>query len=425
MSITSAARTCVITLAAIGVAFFGPAAVRAAELQLRRECRCSGPVVTLGDVAEVLAADSAQAEVLAAVELFPTPPSGRKRFLQVRQLQDLLLARGVDLLEHRISGASQVAVLRAEEEPETVEGEALPASVVEKVERRVSQAMVRYLQTHVSAAEPWSVDVKLSAPQTQSIASSESELSVDGGTPPWLGIQRFEVAVLSPDGPVRFDVDAEVTLASQRVVAARSLARDAIIRATDVRLEPGGAIEAGPDCFHSIDDVVGKQTKHAIPKDKVLDGGSIRQPLLVRRGEVITVYARSAGIRVRSTAKAREDGSLGDLIQVESLVDRAAYFARVSGIQEVEVYARPAQADRIGAAVLNGSAPGVSSPNAARPWTTGEKAGWGSGRTGRQNSPNRVETVGFNWEQRIVSPEPDPRPSATVVAQPRALTADP
>ncbi|HUT93172.1 MAG TPA: flagellar basal body P-ring formation chaperone FlgA [Thermoguttaceae bacterium] len=354
MPLTSSARTYAITLAAIGIALFGPAAARAAELQLRPECRCSGPVVTLGDVADVLAADSAEAEVLAAVELFPTPPSGTKRFLQVRQLQDLLLARGVDLLEHPISGASQVAVLRADEEPGTAEGEALPASAVEKVQRRVSEAVMRYLQAYVSVAEPWTVDVKLSAPQARWVASSENEISVDGGVPPWLGMQRFEVTVLSPDGPVRFDVDAEVTLVSQRVVAVRSLPRDAIIRATDVRLEPGGAIEAG---FHSIDEVVDRQTTRALPKDKVVDRGSIQEPLLVRRGEVITVYARSAGIRVRSTAKAREEGSLGDLIQVESLLDRATYFACVSGIQEVEVYARPAQADRIGAAALHGSAP--------------------------------------------------------------------
>ena len=422
MSLTSTARTSAITLAAIGVAFFGPAAARAAELHLRRECRCSGPVVTLGDVADVLAADSAEAEVLAAVELFPAPPSGTKRFLQVRQLQDLLLARGVDLLEHPISGASQVLVLRGDEEPATVDGGDLPASVVKKVERRVSEAVTRYLEAHVSAAEPWTVDVKLSAPQAQWVASSENEISVDGGTPPWLGMQRFEVTVLSPDGPVRFDVDAEVTLASQRVVAARSLSRDAIIRASDVRLEPGGAIEAGSDCFHSIDEVVGRQTTHALPKDKVLDRGSIRQPLLVRRGEVITVYARSAGIRVRSTAKAREEGSLGDLIQVESPIDRATYFARVSGIQEVEVYARPAQADRIGAAALHGSAPVAFPRNEATRLgaTAVEKANRGLRGVPRQNLPIGVQPVGFDERLRIVSPEPDPHSS-----RPRSLSSAP
>jgi len=422
----STARARVLTAAAVGVVLFAPPTARAAELQLRRECRCLGPVVTLGDVADVLAADSAATEALSAVELFPAPPSGTTRFLPVRQLQDLLLARGVDLLEHRISGASQVAVVRAEAEPETNGDDALPASVVERVQRRLSEAVTRYLRRHVSAAEPWTVDVKLSASQAQSVASSDGEISVDGGTPPWLGTQRFAVALRSPDGPVRLDVDADVTLAPRQVVAARSLARGTILQATDVRLAAGGPLESVTDGFGSVDDVVGKQTTHAIPKDKPLDPDSIREPLLVRRGEVITVYARSAGIRVRSTAKARGDGSLGDLIQVESLVDRAAYFARVSGIQEVEVYARPAQADRTGPALLRGSTPAVSAPpKSAGARTTGGEAGASSGTPGRPNVSNRVETVGFHREARIVAPQPAPLPSATAVAQPHVLIPEP
>ena len=67
---------------------------------------------------------------------------------------------------------------------------------------------------------------------------------------------------------------------------------------------------------------------------------ALRTPALVRRGDVVTVYARSAGIRVRTAARARDDGSQGDLVSVESLLDRSTFFARVSGIREVEVYAR-------------------------------------------------------------------------------------
>jgi hypothetical protein len=55
------------------------------------------------------------------------------------------------------------------------------------------------------------------------------------------------------------------------------------------------------------------------------------------------LYARSAGLRVRTTVRSREDGGVGDLIAVESLTDRAAFYARVTGIQEAEVYAAPAE----------------------------------------------------------------------------------
>ena len=42
-------------------------------------------------------------------------------------------------------------------------------------------------------------------------------------------------------------------------------------------------------------------------------------------------------MQVRTTARAREDGSQGDLITVESLTERKPFFARVCGPQEVEV----------------------------------------------------------------------------------------
>jgi flagella basal body P-ring formation protein FlgA len=60
----------------------------------------------------------------------------------------------------------------------------------------------------------------------------------------------------------------------------------------------------------------------------------------VHRGEVVTVYARTAGIQIRTVARAREDGARGELVAVDSLLDHSGFHARVSGIREVEVYAR-------------------------------------------------------------------------------------
>jgi flagella basal body P-ring formation protein FlgA len=55
---------------------------------------------------------------------------------------------------------------------------------------------------------------------------------------------------------------------------------------------------------------------------------------------VVTVYVRAPGVQVRTAARSRDTGSQGELISVESLENRQTYFARVTGIQEAEVYAR-------------------------------------------------------------------------------------
>jgi flagella basal body P-ring formation protein FlgA len=223
--------------------------------------------------------------LLKAVELFPSPPPGAKRFLRLRELQDLLMTRGVKLVEHRFSGSSQVVILGPEDNVPTPSGRALSASSVQRAEARGS-----------------------------------------------------------PEGPSLCTVDAGVRPIPGVVVAAKSLARGAVIRAVDVQIEEGETLDPPVDGFRSIDQVIGRETTRAIPAGERLRGKWTRQPLLVRRGEVITVCARSAGVRVRTLARAREDGSLADLIEVESLRDRARYFAQVSGIQEAEVFARPIQA---------------------------------------------------------------------------------
>jgi flagella basal body P-ring formation protein FlgA len=84
-----------------------------------------------------------------------------------------------------------------------------------------------------------------------------------------------------------------------------------------------------------------------VPAGKVLTADALRTALWVRRGEVVSVYARTAGIQIRTAARARDDGSQGDLVSVESLLDHSAFYARVSGMREVEVYARSPRVETV------------------------------------------------------------------------------
>jgi len=314
-----------------------------AELQLRARCQARGPVVTLGDVADVLAADPQQAEPLAGIELFPSPAPGQQRIVRAREIQDLLSARQVNLAEHRFSGSSQVVV---EARGETQPGPRTPvsSSVRKRAERLAGEAIVRFLQQAVPGGASWNVEVSLSDAQARAIPADGRRIAVRGGAPPWTGSQSFELAVETPEGPSRLAVRAEVSARQPLVVAAVALARGAVVREGDVQVVQASAVSDTPDAAHAVDDVVGKEAVRAIPAGTIVQTSMLHAPLVIRRGEIITVYARSAGIRVRTTARAREEGSLGDLISVESISDRKkTYSARVSGIQEAEVFARAVQ----------------------------------------------------------------------------------
>ena len=336
----------------LGTLASGAALARAALLRLRTECQSSQAVVTLGDLAEISAADPRQADALAAIELFPTPLAPQQRFVRLREIQDLLLLRGVNLAEHQFSGSSRVAVRAAskpvEKKPkQPVRPERpLSFSASQTATRRVIDSVVHYLQGHVSADESWIVQAELAPDLARLVAAPGRPISIIGGAPPWTGDQRFQLTVNTSDGPVRFPLDAQVTTSPALVVAARPLLRGALIGAADVELRSATPRQRGSGGFHSIDEVVGKETTCAVSEGKVLQQKSVRSPLLVRRGEVVTVYARSAGICVRTVARARDNGSLGELVSLESLLDRTSFFAQVSNVREVEIFARSPKADR-------------------------------------------------------------------------------
>ena len=319
-------------------------------------------MVTLGDVAEIASADARQTATLSAIELFPAPPRGEQRIVRVREIQDLLLLRGVNLTEHRFSGSSEVVVLAAVARPPAgtlYSGSGSIRKLVrsgesERIKRRVSEALVKYLSERDAALQGCSVHFELTDAQALALANPVRPLQVAGGYAPWTGPQRFELAVEGAKEPAPAVVDANVHAIAPVVVALRPLARGAVIREGDVELRhllgtmPGtlsgtmnpGLAEKIAGALHALEEAIGHELVRPVSTGMPVPLDSLRAPLAVHRGEIVTVYAQSGAVRIRTNARARDEGSVGELVAVESLLNRSTYYARVSGVREVEVYAR-------------------------------------------------------------------------------------
>ncbi len=312
---------------------------RGAELRLRRECRPKLPVVRLGDVAEVAAADASRVAELERLELFAAPPAGQKRYLRLRELQDMLLARGEGLLELQFSGASQVVVLGAG--LSTPSQPARPVSVLarQKAEQFAAKAIGEYLATRVAGAGAWKIDVVLEDSAARAVIEAGGPCRVSGGKPPWQGRQRFELAPVGGDATRAIAVEAEVSVPPAVVVAARSLARGTRLAAGDLAVrrdvEPGG----NTGVFRTVEDLVGQEVRRTIPAGTVIAADWVGPPVVIRRGDAVTVFVRAPGLRLTTQARARADGMLGELVVLESPVDRKRFVARVRGAGEAEVMA--------------------------------------------------------------------------------------
>jgi flagella basal body P-ring formation protein FlgA len=202
------------------------------------------------------------------------------------------------------------------------------------------------LQEQSAANPPRTLQFEMTAAQQRAAAGSTLPISIRGGNPPWSGVQRLIVSVETAEGPASFPLEVRVSVPSMVVAASHPLSRGAIIHADDLTLVHGDAHDDSENgAFHAMEEAVGKQTTKTVAEGKVLTPDAVQAPLLVRRGDVVTVYARTAGIRIHTTARSKDDGALCDLVAVESLTDRKSFTVRVCGPRETEVFAQAALAE--------------------------------------------------------------------------------
>jgi flagella basal body P-ring formation protein FlgA len=314
-----------------------PTAAVGVEVCIRESVAPSGSVVRLGDVAELRAGEGEVVSALAAMPLMPAPAAGTVHHLRATELLDMLSANGVDVRSLQFTGAERIAIGQA---GAVAVGEAVAATPMSVEDRaamadEVTALVKRYLERQ-SGHGLWKVDVDADAKQFQAIGALGPDVRVSGGKAPWTGVQRLELAGVQPGA--RVAIECRVQRAELAVVATRPIERGMLVRRADVELRPVYAaipVQVAKD----VEAIVGKEAVQGIRAESTVLTSQVRAPLVVKRGERVTVRARAAGIAVSTYATAMQDGGVGDLISVESLSTKERFAARVSGRRELEVYA--------------------------------------------------------------------------------------
>ena len=151
----------------------------------------------------------------------------------VREIQDLLLLRGVNLTEQRFSGSSEVAIQTVVAGPGSID-RTDRGGRAQRIKRRVCEALVKYLSTRVATRPGVVGRTHLGDTQLRAFADPVRPIEVAGGCLPWTGSQRFVLTVAGAKGPVRVTVETNVRIIPPVVVAIRSLSRGDVIRSGDV-----------------------------------------------------------------------------------------------------------------------------------------------------------------------------------------------
>jgi len=315
-----------------------------ATFRLRSEFMADRSLVTLGDVVLIDECDPETRDSLSSLPLFPAPPMGEARFVSRDEIRDLLILRGIDVRMHTWSGPSQVRIVASPKKIPTAEVEKNGSQLRRRAEERLRTALDTYWRQTFPDSPKYRFEFTLLPEDVNWFSAVDARLAIKDVE--LLSSDTGVVQVLTQVGQEERTSRIQVKLArqSQLVLAARPLSRDAIIASSDVML--GDQVDSTEaETATRIEDVVGKQLTVAIPAGKPIPRSALRDPVVIRRGDVVQVIARAPGLTVRTVGRAKDDGALSHLLPVETLESKGkTIMARVVGPKEVEVYAVGVQA---------------------------------------------------------------------------------
>ncbi len=277
-------------LAAAGAAAPAYAAFAGGGVIVGRSATVNAAAVHLADVA-VLEGD---ARAFADVELGPAPDPGATRRLAGTAILRRLTDAGFDTAATRYQIPATVIVSRAAQEIGVPE---LARAVEEQAPALLAEGeRVRDVDVAASVRiPPGAYDTRLSAVGPAHGVSRRFELALvqDGAT----------VATV----PARVEVEAFGPV----VVARRSLARGATIAADDVAVEERDVTGLGAAVLRDVHDAVGKEAHVALAPGMPVTMQAVAKPVLVRRGDLVTVVVETPGMRLSLPADALEAGPAG------------------------------------------------------------------------------------------------------------------
>lgn len=91
------------------------------------------------------------------------------------------------------------------------------------------------------------------------------------------------------------------------------------------------------DFVVSVDELVGMTPARIVRGGMPVDRGDLNKPLLVNRGEMVTMRLNNGPIKVTATARAMERGTKGDIIKLMNVSSKRTVEAQITGLREAVV----------------------------------------------------------------------------------------
>ncbi len=141
-------------------------------------------------------------------------------------------------------------------------------------------------------------------------------------------------------GETKFDSQRMTLKVSRRVlavVATRSVRNGQTIVPGDVAIQEVYLEDADRPLITNRNEIIGQRAAASMREGMVFYEDSVRLPVMIQRGETVSVRSRTGDLMIKMICRANEEGSLGDVIELRNEATRKTFTAKVTGPREAEL----------------------------------------------------------------------------------------
>lgn len=321
-----------------------PAAAQAASsVSLRSEVEVSAAQVTLADVArlrgdyaselgDVVVAEFSEGQAELSIAM-----ADIRRRLDAREVHwGLLVCRGArnvtvrkveprdDERQGRPAEANPINIVAADDDEATTGG-----NVRERLHRWIAEQVGGGDEVEVKLTFDDADAPLLNAPLRGQRLEFEPLTTHPVGRVP-ITVRRYTGDELAGTDRLRVDVEIRRPV----VVARRSLARGQVITEDHLETRTVTLTSLRKKPLTDPASAVGQQSEGLLRAGAVMYVDDVAAPVLVRRGQTVTVRAMSGGVVLRMVGRAMDDGERGAVVELRNERTRETFEARVTGPQE-------------------------------------------------------------------------------------------
>jgi flagella basal body P-ring formation protein FlgA len=123
------------------------------------------------------------------------------------------------------------------------------------------------------------------------------------------------------------------------VLASHSISRCTIISAEDIETNFRDISMLGDSLVGNPEQATGKQLNKSLRAGDIVFAHLLKNPPLVKRGDLVTIIAKSGGLQISAPGEVKNAGAIGEIVRVKNLMSRRVLQAKVvdEGLVEVDL----------------------------------------------------------------------------------------